>query len=271
VPACLSGLRVIIHPVRCAPEGRAEKTGTRAGMSEACPRFFKSKQKWPKSCRKNSTVTVVTPSIRRIVAPRTGFGILPSERDVGLQPHEISRAASRAQTSRRVTLASACIQTLAHSAFLGLNARAVAVLVCPDVRMRRKRAAGLRSLAFRRAAPRNPIKENSANYKPSYSPLPPPSPSPVRFVPGRNSNDSGYYRQRLSALFPLRPPSLSTPPRGRQDGGSRGGCAREVAERTKNGDNSRWPGRLRSFRALTRLIADPRKRVLRSTAGECAF
>jgi hypothetical protein len=158
-------------------------------------------------------VTVVTLSIQRIVAPRTGFGILPSERDVGLQV--ASRNYSRriaCATSRRVTLASACIQTLVHStAFLGLNARAVAVLVCPDVRMRRKRAAGLRSLAFRRAAPRNPIKENSANYKPSYSPLPPPPPSPVRFVPGRNSNDSGYYRQRLSALFPLRSPFLSLP------------------------------------------------------------
>jgi len=208
--SCLSGLRVIIHPVRCAPEGCAEKQARARGCQRPVLDSSSRSKSGPRAVGKiRSTVTVVTPSIQRIVAPRTGFGILPSERDVGLQLHEISRAASRAQTSRRVALASACIQTLAHSAFLGLNARAVAVLVCPDVRMRRKRAAGLRSLAFRRAAPRNPIKENSANYKPSYSPLPPPSPSPVRFVPGRNSNDSGYYRQRLSALFPLRPPSLS--------------------------------------------------------------
>lgn len=137
-----------------------------------------------------------------------------------LQSREISLAALQTQT-RCVTLPTACIQTLAHStAFLELNARAAATLVCSDVRMRRRRGTSmLARVSSGRAAPRNPIKENSANYKPSYSPLLPSTPSSILFVL-RNSNDSSYYRQRLSALFP-RAFRLS---RAREDdgGGSRG-------------------------------------------------
>lgn len=80
---------------------------------------------------------------------------------------------------------------------------------------------------------------------------------PSPWIPlGQNSNDSGYYRQRLSALFPrtfrLR--------RGREGSGRGEGKGRGCpAERRENEDNSRWPRRLRSFPSLNEVNREPLK------------
>lgn len=91
---------------------------------------------------------------------------------------------------------------------------------------------------------------------------------------GQNSN-SGCYRQRLSALFPRTFRLLWA--RGKQgerregweeEGGKGRGCP---AERREDEDNSPWLRRLRSFRALTRLIVNLWKRALRSAAESIHF
>lgn len=103
----------------------------------------------------------------------------------------------------------------------------------------------------------------------SRDPFPPGSSLNRGFLSDKIPTTPGYYRQRLSALFPR---SLFVFC-GRRTSGGRGrkrsrGCP---AEGRENGDNSRWSRRLRSFRALTRLIANPWKRALRSVAESVHF
>lgn len=127
-----------------------------------------------------------------------------------------------------------------------------------------------RNASFARSVLRNPIKkENPANYR-AFSqsvvtsvPLPCPPPQEARIPLGQNSNDYGYARDyplSFLALFVRREQE-------KRKEKSRG----SAAWRGENGDNSGWPGRLRSFRALTRLIAGPRIRALRSTAESVYF
>lgn len=173
----------------------------------------------------------------------------------------------------RCIIPAACIQILTlyfyyttfPTTFFGLNVSA-ANCFCWNIHTnaRRKRETHVflpHALArgFHRSdMSRNSIKENLENYKALLQCVAtlsrrsffrsPHSTQDWRIPLGQNSNDSGHYRRRLSVLFPRIF-------RLRHEREKRGERKRVLSRGCLAEDNLRWPGPLRSFQALTRLIA----------------